>query len=58
VLAKHTKYLSFVEVLSIGIDRIQRNFETTRKQVDARKGRRILGGGFAKSGADGGIATL
>jgi hypothetical protein len=41
VLAKHTKHLSLVDVLSIGIDRIQRNFEPMRKQVEAWKGTRL-----------------
>jgi hypothetical protein len=35
VLAKHTKHLSLVDVLSIGIDRIQRTFEPMKKQVEA-----------------------
>ncbi len=40
VLAKHTKHLSLVDILSVGVDRMQRNFEPMRKQVDARgKGR-------------------
>jgi hypothetical protein len=37
VPAKHTKHLSLVDVLSIGIDRIQRNFEPMKKQVEAWK---------------------
>ena len=41
VLAKHTKHLSLVDVLSIGIDRIQRNFEPMKKQVKAWKATRI-----------------
>jgi hypothetical protein len=41
VLAKHTKHLSLVDVLSIGIDRIQRNFEPMRKQVEAWKETRL-----------------
>ena len=41
VLAKHTKHLSLVDVLSIGIDRIQRNFEPMKKQVAAWKGTRV-----------------
>ncbi len=28
VLAKHTKHLSLVDILSVGVDRMQRNFET------------------------------
>jgi hypothetical protein len=42
VLAKHTKHLSLVDVLSIGIDRIQRTFEPMKKQVEAWKAMRIL----------------
>lgn len=41
VLAKHSKHFSLVDVLSIGIDRIQRNFEPMKKQVEAWKGARI-----------------
>ncbi len=41
VLAKHTKHLSLVDVLSVGIDRIQRNFEPMKKQVEAWKGTRV-----------------
>src|SRR5260370_8809821 len=40
VLAKHTKHLSLVDILSVGVDRMQRNFEPMRKQVDAWKGTR------------------
>ncbi len=38
VLAKHTKHLSLVDILSVWVDRIQRNFEPMRKQVEAWKG--------------------
>jgi hypothetical protein len=41
VLAKHAKHLSLVDVLSIGIDRIQRNFEPMKKQLEAWKATRI-----------------
>ncbi len=41
VLAKHTKHLSLVDILSIGVDRMQRNFEPMRKQVEAWKGTRV-----------------
>jgi hypothetical protein len=34
VLARHTKHLSLVDVLSIGIEQIQRNFEPMKKQVE------------------------
>ncbi|HWO36561.1 MAG TPA: hypothetical protein VNO32_47870, partial [Candidatus Acidoferrum sp.] len=33
VLAKHTKRLSLVDLLSIGVDRIQRNFEPIKSKV-------------------------
>jgi hypothetical protein len=33
VLAKHTKHLSLVDILSVGVDRMQRNFEPMKKQV-------------------------
>jgi len=42
VLAKHTKHLSLVDILSVGVDRMQRNFEPMRKQVEAWKGTRLL----------------
>jgi len=41
VLAKHSKHFSLVDVLSIGIDRIQRNFEPMKKQLEAWKVTRI-----------------
>ena len=34
VLAKHTKRLSLIDALSIGVDRMQRNFEPLRKQIE------------------------
>lgn len=37
VLAKHTKRLSLVDALSIGVDRMQRNFEPMRKQIEVWK---------------------
>jgi hypothetical protein len=33
VLAKHSKSFSLVDYLSVGVDRMQRNFEPMRKQV-------------------------
>jgi len=41
VLAKHTKHLNLVDILSVGVDRMQRNFEPMRKQVEAWKATRI-----------------
>ena len=35
VLAKHSKLFSLVESLAIGVNRMQRNFEPMRKQVEA-----------------------
>jgi len=37
VLAKHTKRLSLVDALSVGVDRMQRNFDPMRRQVEAWK---------------------
>ena len=34
VLAKHSKSLSLVDCVSVGVDRMQRNFELMRKQVE------------------------
>jgi hypothetical protein len=41
ILAKHTKHLSLVDILSVGVDRMQRSFEPMRKQVEAWKSTRI-----------------
>jgi hypothetical protein len=41
VLAKHTKHLSLVDILPVGVDRMQRNFEPMRKQVEAWKAARL-----------------
>ena len=35
VLAKHSKSFSLIDCVSIGVDRMQRNFEPMRKQVEA-----------------------
>src|SRR6266705_487956 len=34
VLAKHSKSFSLVDAISIGVDRMQRNFEPMRRQID------------------------
>ena len=34
VLAKHSKSFSLVDAISVGVDRMQRNFEPMRKQID------------------------
>ncbi|MCI0620844.1 MAG: hypothetical protein L0387_04095 [Acidobacteria bacterium] len=41
MLAKHTKNVSLVDILAVGVDRMQRNFEPMRKQVEAWKGTRL-----------------
>jgi len=41
VLAKHSKHLNLVDSISVGVDRMQRNFEPMRKQVEAWKGARL-----------------
>jgi hypothetical protein len=35
VLAKHSKSFSLVDCVSVGVDRMKRNFEPMRKQVEA-----------------------
>ncbi len=35
VLAKHSKSFSLIDCVSVGVDRMQRNFEPMRKQVQA-----------------------
>src|SRR6266536_4655789 len=35
VLAKHSKSFSLVDCISVGVDRMQRNFEPMRRQVEA-----------------------
>jgi len=35
VLAKHSKSFSLVDCISVGVDRMQRNFDPMRKQVEA-----------------------
>jgi hypothetical protein len=37
VLAKHTRHLSLADTLAVGVDRMQRNFEPIRKQVETWK---------------------
>lgn len=34
VLAKHTKSFNLIHTLSVGVDRIQRNFEPLQRQVE------------------------
>jgi hypothetical protein len=35
VLAKHTKSFNLVDTLSVGVDRIERNFEPMQRQVES-----------------------
>ena len=35
VLAKHSKSFSLIDCISVGVDRMQRNFEPMRKQIEA-----------------------
>jgi hypothetical protein len=35
LLAKHSKSFSLIDCISVGVDRMQRNFEPMRKQVEA-----------------------
>jgi len=37
VLSKHSKSFSLVDCCSVGVDRMQRDFEPMRKQVEARQ---------------------
>ena len=37
VLAKHSKHFSLVDALSVGVDRMQRNFEPMRRQIETWK---------------------
>jgi hypothetical protein len=41
VLAKHSKHFSLEDSLSIGIDRMQRNFEPMRRQVEAWRAQQL-----------------
>lgn len=41
VLAKHTKKFSLIDAVSVGVDRMQRNFEPMRRQVDAWRSSQI-----------------
>ena len=35
VLAEHSKSFSLIDCISVGVDRMQRNFEPMRKQAEA-----------------------
>jgi len=43
VLAKHTKSFNLVDTLSVGVDRIQRNFEPPQRQVELWRKTQITG---------------
>jgi hypothetical protein len=38
VLAKHSKSFSLIDCFSVGVDRMQRNFEPMRRQVEVWQG--------------------
>jgi hypothetical protein len=44
VLAKHSKKFSLEDSLSIGVDRMQRNFEPMRRQVEAWRAQQLSPG--------------
>src|SRR5213596_3965448 len=37
VLAKHTKHFSLIDAMSVGVDRMQRNFDPMRRQITTWK---------------------
>src|SRR5207253_10124184 len=37
VLAKHTKKFSLIDAISVGVDRMQRNFEPMRREIEIWK---------------------
>ena len=41
VLAKHPKHFSLEDALSIGVDRMQRNFELMKQQVECWRGEQL-----------------
>ena len=41
VLAKHTKNFSLIDAVSVGVDRMQRNFEPMRRQIETWKESRL-----------------
>jgi hypothetical protein len=44
VLAKHSKNFSLEDSLSIGVDRMQRNFEPMRRQVESWRAQQLSSG--------------
>jgi hypothetical protein len=52
VLAKHTKSFNLVDTLSVGVDRIQRDFEPMQRQVESWRQTQITeaqGASFSRS---------
>ena len=43
VVAKHSKHFSLDDALSIGVDRMQRNFDPMRQQVERRRAQQLSG---------------
>ena len=43
VLAKHSKSFSLIDCISVGVDRMLRNFEPMRKQVEAWQSSELTG---------------
>src|SRR5712692_9492334 len=41
VLAKHSKSFSLVDAISVGVDRMQRNFEPMRRQVETWRAQQL-----------------
>jgi hypothetical protein len=41
LLAKHSKSFSLVDAISVGVDRMQRNFEPMRRQVETRRAQQL-----------------
>jgi hypothetical protein len=41
VLAKHSKHFSLEDSLSVGVDRMQRNFEPMRRQVESWRAQQL-----------------
>jgi len=53
VLAKHSKSFNLIDTLSVGVDRIQRNFEPMQRQVELSRQTQIsvrLRRGVARAG--------
>jgi hypothetical protein len=44
ILAKHTKSFNLIDTLSVGVDRIQRNFEPLQRQVELWRKTQITDG--------------